>query len=571
MTTVETSVLIIGGGPVGMAMALELGRRDIACLVIEQGDGQALLPRASGLSARTMEFCRHWGIADEIYHGGFPVDRGLDIVYCTGVTGYMLARQAKPPLSEQPELSYSPVKAHRLPQNLFDPLIERAALRNPGVGVRRAHRLLGFEEIDDGIRGYVQPLDQHAVYDFNSSSAPLQRSSAAIAEPGAFTVKANYMVACDGVMSGVRDALGIGVIGTGANSDPVLSYSLSALVNIPRFAERHDMGDAERFFLLDTQGIWGNLTVVDGHDRWRLTVTGNEEKMDLSRLDMAAYVRRCLGPAELPFEIEVVTPWRRRQQIATALSRGRVFLAGDAVHAMSPTGGFGLNTGLGDVVNLGWKLAAAVEGWAGRGLLTSYDSERGPVGHRNTAAAANNFIRYRMDVDCSRIFDASPEGERDRTMIGAAVKEQLDRQWRSDGTTMGYSYEESPICVGDGTPAPIDDLVTYRPTARPGWPAPHAWLHDGRSMLDLFGRGFTLLQFGGDTQEADHILAATIERGVPLTVERIDDPNIATLYGKKFVLVRPDAHVAWRGDHIPDPARALIDVVCGLSNAMTAN
>lgn len=563
MIELETSVLIVGGGPVGLAMTLELGWRGIDCVVIEQGEGKALLPRASGLSPRTMEFCRRWQIADDVYNGGFPTDHRLDTVYCTSVTAYLLERQPKPSINAQPELPYSPMKSHRLPQHLFDPLLENAASRHASVAVRRGCRLVGFEEIEGFVLCHCVALEHGATYNFNRSGEPLRRSKEAPDTPGAFSVRAQYVVACDGVMSGMRDALGIAVEGTGPDGDAVLSYSISALVNVPDFATRHDKGEAERFFFLGEQGVWGNLTAVDGRDRWRLTVAGNEEKMDLANLDMPTLVRRCLGSDEIPFEVEVVTPWRRRQQVATRLSHGRVFLAGDAIHAMSPTGGFGLNTGLGDVVNLGWKLEAALDGWAGPALLASYEAERAPVGWRNTNAAANNFRSFRMDVDYSRILEVSPEGDKDRAIIGKAVKSRFDWQWKIDGTNMGYRYERSPIIEPDGTPAPQDDLVDYIQDARPGSPAPHAWLDDGRSTLDLFGNGFTLLRFGGSDSDCQPLLEAAETRGVPLRVEAIDDPKIAVLYERRLVIVRPDAHVAWRGDTMPAEPGELIDKISG--------
>jgi 2-polyprenyl-6-methoxyphenol hydroxylase-like FAD-dependent oxidoreductase len=559
----ETSVLIVGGGPVGLGMALELGWRGIDCVVIEQGDGRNLLPRASGISVRSMEFCRRWGIAEEVFNGGFPTNYRLDTIYCTSVTGHVLQRHPNPPIEEQEPLPFSPENKHRLPQDLFDPLLERAALRHPGVSVRRRARLTGFEDKDGHVLGYVQPLAEAETYRFDRPGAPLARTAAVLSAPGGFIVRARYLVACDGVASGVRTALGIETAGTGPDGNPVLSYSVSALVTIPDLLKWHDMGEAERFVFVGPDGIWGNLTVVDGRDRWRLSIAGTEDKLDPAGLDMAALVRRCLGRDDIPFGIDAVTPWRRRQMVARKLRCGRVFLAGDAVHAMSPTGGFGMNTGLGDVVDLGWKLEAALRGWAGPGLLDSYEQERGPVAWRNTRAAAGNFQPWRMRLDFSRVLDTAPEADRDRREIGAAIKDAFTGEWVSWGTTMGYRYEHSPICVPDGTPPPPDDPMVYVPTARPGSRAPHAWLDDGRSTLDLFGRGFTLLQFGGDAGQAGPLRQAASQRGIPLSVAVLDQPTAADLYQRRFVLVRPDGHVAWRDDVLPGDAGGLLDTVRG--------
>ena len=422
MAEVETSVLIVGAGPAGLAMALELGSRGMDCVLVEQGDGKGLLPRAAGLAVRSMEFCRRWGIRDEVFNGGFPTDFAMNVIYCTSVTGYLLECQPHPSIEEQPPLPFSPENKHRLPQHLFDPLLERAARRHEGVDIRRRCRLVGFEEADGHVLGYVEALPEAAAYNFNRSGEPIRRGKPALSAEG-FTVQARYMVACDGVMSGVRDALGIAIEGTGPDGNSVLGYSVSALVNIPGLVHQHDKGEAERFIFVGPEGVWGNLTVVDGYDRWRLTIAGTVEKLDLSTIDMPALVRRCLGRDDIPYEIELVTPWRRRQMVARQMRQGRVFLAGDAVHAMSPTGGFGMNTGLGDVMDLGWKLEGALRGWAGPGLLDSYEIERGPVAWRNTTAAANTFHPWRMQLDYSRILEASAEAERDRRKIGETIKE----------------------------------------------------------------------------------------------------------------------------------------------------
>jgi len=556
----ETSVLIVGGGPVGLAMALELGWRGIDCVLIDQGDGKAPLPRASGIAVRTMEFCRRWGIEDEVFEGGFPTDYRLDTIYCTSVTGYELERNVNPAIRDQEPLAFSPVNKHRLPQHLLDPLLERAAKRYRHVKIRRRWRLSGFEQDADGIVASIEALDQAADYDFNRSGAPIAVQAA---QDGPL-IRARYMVACDGVMSGVRDALGIGFEGTGPNGNSVLGYSISALLTIPGLTERHDKGEAERFVFVGQEGIWGNLTTVDGGDRWRLTIAGTVEKLDLSTIDMPALVRRSLGRDDIPFEIEVITPWRRRQMVAERMRSGRVLLAGDAVHAMSPTGGFGMNTGLGDVIDLGWKLEAALRGWGGPGLLDSYEIERAPVAWRNTRAAASNFHPWRMTLDFSRILDPASEAEGEREVIGRTIKDAFAAEWESWGVTLGYRYDGSPICVADGTVPTPDEPMVYVPSARPGGRAPHLWLRNGRSILDLFGQGFTLLTFDDDaTREAIALHQLAQALAMPLKIVRIAEPEAAALYERRFVLVRPDGHVAWRDDAIPADPQALLDTVRG--------
>lgn len=559
----ETSVLIVGGGPVGLALAVDLGWRGVDCVLIDQSDGKVLLPRASGISARTMEYCRRWGIVDQVKAAGFPLDYALSIAFCTSLAGHLLEKEEYPPLQAMKPLSFSPENKHRCPQHMFDPVLEKVALSHASVNLQRECRLEAFEETDNEVVAHVRRLNSASAYDFTAErfavrAGPAQQSNdSTLGE--LFTIRCQYLVACDGVESGVRTALNIGLEG-----QPVLSYSVSALLRSPMLHRRHDKGEAERYIFVGPEGVWGNLTVVDGRQDWRLTIAGSEQKMDLKNLDMAAYIRRCFGTDEYPFELKLITPWRRRQLVAKKYRQGRVFLAGDAVHAMSPTGGFGAGTGVGDSVDLSWKLEGALRGWAGSKLLDSYELERHPIGVRNSAAAANNFKPWQVKLDFSKVLDESPDGARARTEIGRALKESFLGEWETWGTTMGYRYEGSPICVPDGTPAFPDNHMVYTQTARPGSRAPHAWLRDGRSTLDLFGRGFVLLRFGSAAPDPGMIEDEALRRGLPFKVESIDQPEIAALYERRLVLVRPDGHVAWRSDDLPVDPKRVIDVVRGV-------
>jgi hypothetical protein len=284
-----------------------------------------------------------------------------------------------------------------------------------------------------------------------------------------------------------------------------------------------------------------------------------------SEADIHDALRRAMG-GDFDYEILSVMRWVRRELVADRYGAERVFIAGDAAHLMSPTGGFGMNTGIQDAVDLGWKLAAAVQGWAGSGLLRSYESERQPVAVRNVTEASSNLGRMlstRQRRPPPEIFQAGSAGDAARVDYGRWFSETMRHEWFTIGFHLGYRYDDSPIIVPDGTPAPPLPTSTYVQSARPGARAPHAWLPDGCSTLDLFGRGFVLLRLGPDAPSGDGIRSAASAAGVPLEVVEIDLAEVNELYARRLVLVRPDGHVAWRADEEPADARALIEVVRG--------
>jgi hypothetical protein len=237
-------------------------------------------------------------------------------------------------------------------------------------------------------------------------------------------------------------------------------------------------------------------------------------------------------------------------------------MAGDAVHMLSPTGAFGMNTGIQDAVDLSWKLAAVLQGWGGPHLLASYDAERRPIGHRNVREAAANFRRMTSPRPGPLILDQTSEGDTFRQRLGAEFTEIMRHEWFTLGVHLGYRYADSPICWPDGPPPP-DEPNRYVPSTCPGCRAPHVWLGSNRSTLDLFGRAFALLGFGADATDIETLMAAARTRGVPLTFTAIDHAEAAALYERKLVLVRPDGHVAWRGDRAPEAALAVIDRIRG--------
>jgi len=282
-------------------------------------------------------------------------------------------------------------------------------------------------------------------------------------------------------------------------------------------------------------------------------------------VDASAFIAGVVGKP-VPHQVVSALRWVARDLVADKYQGGRVFLAGDAAHQNTPSGGFGLNTGMGDAANLGWKLAAAVAGWGGDTLLRSYEIERKPVAERIVKQATGNFMRDRRRPSHPEIAEDSAEGARARREMGEAIIASQSKVYLTDGTALGNVYDPSPICWPDGSPPAPQSIMEYRPTTRPGARAPHARLPDGRSTLDLFGRGFVLLRLGDEAPDPGAFEAAFARRNVPFAVVPIADPRICELYERRLVLVRPDGHVAWRADAEPADAGALIDTVRGQRN-----
>jgi len=531
-------VLVVGGGPVGLALAGDLGWRGIACTLVEQSDGSIYQPRMDLVGVRTMEFCRRWGIVPAVEGSPYPRDYAQDNIYLTSLTGYELGRERFPGIGQAPPPKESPQRRERCPQNMFDPILRAFAASQKNVTLRYRTRLVSFTQNADLVTAVVENVESGAREE----------------------ILARYIVGCDGARSLVRETLGIAMQG-----NPVLTYTTNVIFRCPHLLSLHDKGKAYRHIFIGPEGTWATIVAINGRDEWRFSIIGGSEQRDYTTDDIKAAIRRAVG-RDFDFEILSVLPWVRRELVADHYRGGRGFIAGDAVHVMSPTGGFGMNTGIQDVVDLSWKLAATIEGWGGDSLLDSYSIERQPIGTRNVTEASGNLRRMLSVPPHPDLLDDTPQGAATREKVGREFSETMRREWFTLGAHLGYRYERSPICWPDGTTAPPDDPRVYVPTARPGHRAPHAFIADGRSTLDLFGRGFTLLGFGADAAEAAPLLEAARKRHLPLTFTAIAEPPIAGLYERKFVLVRPDGHVAWRDDRMPEDALCVIDVVRGAAS-----
>ncbi len=535
----RTPVLIVGAGPVGLALAGDLGWRGVPCTLIEKTDGAIEHPKMDLIGVRTMEFCRRWGIADWVRDAPYPGDYPQDYVWLTAFTGFELGREKFPGRAFEPCPKESPQKRERVPQDMFDPIIKRFATSFPIVDLQHNTELVAFEEKPDRVVATVRD---------NLGGQTRE-------------IEADYMVGTDGGASTVREKLGIGMSG-----HPALTYTTNVIFRCPDLPSLHDKGKGYRFIFIGPEGTWLTIVAINGADRFRMSIVGTPDKVNHSEADIRAALRRAMGK-DFDYEILSIMRWVRRELVADSYGTERVFMAGDAIHLTSPTGALGMNTGMQDAVDLGWKLDAVIKGWGGENLLKTYEIERKPVAVRNVTASTENLKRMLAPRTTHKpppeVFQPGPEGDAARKAYGAWYTELMRHEWFMNGYHLGYRYDDSPIVWPDGTPAPPLEGQTYTQTARPGARAPHVWLPDGRSTLDLYGRGFVLLRLGPDAAAGEGFVRAAAEAGLPLEIVALDLPEVLQAYQRRLVLVRPDGHVAWRADAEPADARAVIDCVRG--------
>ena len=539
----KTPVLIVGGGPVGLAMAGELGWRGIPCVLVEKTDGRIFQPRMDIVHVRTMEFCRRWGIVPWVEEAGYNRDYPQDNAWVTSLAnGYELGREPFPSPREEKPPPQSPQKRERCPQNFFDPVLARFCGTFAHVTRRYRTELVDFAEHDAGVTAILR---DHAT-------------------GASETIEAATMIGCDGAGGPIRERLGIKLSG-----NPVLTYTTNAIFRRAGLEQLHRMRPAYRFIFIGPEGTFATIVAIDGRDHWRFSLLGSREYRPLTEADVRAAIERAVG-CSFDFEITSIMPWTRRELIADRYGTARVFLAGDSAHQLSPTGGFGMNTGIQEAIDLAWKLEARLSGWGGDWLLDSYETERRPIAARNVHEAAGNLARMlspRQNRPPPEIFVRGDAGDAARRTFGASFTATMRREWFTIGIQIGYRYEDSPVGIPDGTPPPPDETATYVQTARPGHRAPHVWLGPEQSTLDLFGRGFVLLRLGARPPDAAALVQAAADRGVPLRVRDVVNETAEALYERRLVLVRPDGHVAWRGDRVPSDAMRVIDKVrgCGRS------
>lgn len=530
MNLITTPVLIVGGGPVGLSLSLDLSWRNIPHILVER-DGRAARsghPRMDQVGVRSMEHFRRLGIVADIEAAGFPRDRRRDVVFATGVLGYELAREPFEADATRAPPPFSPQKHELCPQNFLDPALQAAAGRSACADIRYNTRLTALLERD----GTVECVTVDA--------AGAERM-----------VVARYLAGCDGSSGSVATQLGIT-----AQGSTMLACSTNIFINCPTLRHRAAGPGAYRYLLVGPSSIWASMVNIDGRNVWRLQVLGDAQRPNWTPEEARRVVDRAIG-AEAEYELAGIVPWARRELIMDRFATRRCFLVGDAAHQFSPTGGYGMNTGIAEAFDLSWKLAATIDGWGGPGLLASYETERRPIAIRNAQRATINFERMRALRNNPGIETPGPEGDATRRQAGAEIRASLAEEWDSMGIHLGYSYAGSPIICDDPVPGTHADPAHYIQTASPGARAPHAWITPDGSTLDLFGHGFVLL-CTGDPADAAPLAAEAHQQGMPLRVEVVTDREIARLYERGLVLVRPDGHVAMRCNTLPHDVAGLV-------------
>jgi 2-polyprenyl-6-methoxyphenol hydroxylase-like FAD-dependent oxidoreductase len=533
----EAPVVIAGGGPVGLCLGIALARAGHPALLAEEREGPTPHPKATLLGARSMEHFRAWDRLDERVHdAAMRQEEDYFILFCTRLASHELHRFRSPgleairrrdpaALARFRELAWSPYGKTQIGQGALEPVLLDEARRHAPLELRQGWRLDAFRDTGDEVL------------------CDLVR----VADGTRETVRARFLAGCDGGGSLVRRTLGVRFGGRGR-----MRSNVSHLFRAPGFLEAHGKGLANLYFCL-SPGSFGVFTAIDGREVWNYQHYWADPTREAGAEDAATVLHRAMG-RPFAFDLLATTHWHHHQSVAHRWRQGRVFLAGDAAHLFVPTGGVGMNTGIGDAVDLAWKLAAALEGWGGEGLLDSYEAERKPVAWRNSVISANNSDRIDlvMAETSPAVAEESPEGAAARAALRARIP-WMARQFNSAGTHLGYRYADSPVIVPDGTPEPPDDPMQLVPSTWPGMRVPHAWLPDGRSTLDLLDRRrFTLLTAPGAA--APRLVAALECAGMPLAQVAVGDPAALAVMDRPLVLVRPDGHVGWRG--ADDPAEA---------------
>ena len=426
-----------------------------------------------------------------------------------------------------------------MPQYVLEEVLREHAQSIPGVSIHFETEFVSLEQAPGRVLSRLRDISSDRVA----------------------TVESAYLVGADGARSTVREAIGAAMVGEGA-----FSRNFSVIFRAPDLTSRNVHGPAIMYWMVNEE-VPSVLGPMDEHGLWTFIVTKLDDATP-TKLQAIDLIRRSTGLKDLDIDIVGTDMWVANRLVADRYARGRVFLAGDACHLHPPFGGFGMNMGVGDAVDLGWKMAARLAGWGGDDLLASYELERRPVHERTIAEAVHNFGLTGQLLVRPALEDAGLIGEATRREVADIIAATKVREFKTLGIVLGMRYADSPIVVDDGSEPPPDHFMLYVPSAHPGCLAPHLWLADGSSLYDHFGEGFTLLVTDGDPTCGGRICSPRLLNVASRSkVLALPDQRLRARYEKRFIVIRPDQHVAWRGDAFPADVHGLIARLTGADHS----